>query len=382
MKVAPVISAALHWNQEQRCSVPVEPVLIHTGQHYDELLSEVFFRQLDLPEPDEYLGVGSGSQARQTARLMEALEPVILRHRPEAVLVPGDVNSTLAGALVAAKLNIPVIHLEAGLRSGDRTMPEEVNRVVVDHVAGLLLTTCDDGDENLLREGLPPERIVRVGNTMIDSLVRLRGESRSLVAATRHQLGLGDRPYVLVTIHRPSNADEPEQLSRLMDLLSTVASVATVVFPVHPRTRARLADTESRARSLPASVLLIEPLGYLEFLGLMENAAAVITDSGGVQEETTFLGVPCVTVRTTTERPVTLTLGTNALVDPSDLPAMVTAVHDAIARGPSRPAPVVPLWDGLSGQRVIEALATWAATGDICRGATSHEDRPPAHPVR
>jgi UDP-N-acetylglucosamine 2-epimerase (non-hydrolysing) len=338
-------------------------VLVHTGQHYDELLSDVFFQQLGLRRPDEHLGVGSGSHAVQTAHLMEALEQVMCRHQPDAVLVPGDVNSTLAGALVAAKLNIPVVHLEAGLRSSDRSMPEEVNRIVADHVADLLLTTCADADDNLLREGFSPAQVVRVGNTMIDSLVRLRLEAQHTVTGTRRRLGLHDGPHVLVTLHRPSNVDDPKQLSRLLRLLREVSRIATVVFPLHPRTRARLADIQADAGLEGHRVRLVQPLGYLEFLGLMETAAVVITDSGGVQEETTFLGVPCVTVRTTTERPVTVTVGTNRLVDPSNLSAMVAAVHDAVERGRSTPPPSVPLWDGRAGERVVGELAIWAVAG-------------------
>ncbi len=277
------------------------------------------------------------------------------------MLVPGDVNSTCAGALVAAKLNVPVVHLEAGLRSGDRSMPEEINRIVADHVSDLLLTTCADGDDNLLREGVAPEKIVDIGNTMIDSLVRLRPRAEATVAATRQRLGVGEGPLVLATLHRPSNVDEPEQLLQLLGLLGEVSAAVPVVFPMHPRTRARLADLGAGAALTHPRLHLVEPLGYLEFLGLMMAAAAVVTDSGGVQEETTFLGVPCITVRTTTERPVTVTVGTNRLVDPGDPTAILAAVRDAVASGPVVPPPVVPLWDGHAGDRAVEALAAWAA---------------------
>lgn len=351
----------MRWNEQSRLGITFDHVLVHTGQHYDELLSDVFFRQLGLPEPDEYLGVGSGSHAQQTARLIDALEPAMLRHRPDVVLVPGDVNSTLAGALVAAKLNIPLVHLEAGLRSGDRTMPEEVNRIVADHVAGLLLTSCADGDENLLREGVTRERVILVGNTMIDSLVRLLPQSLATVERILGRLGLDSGPHVLVTLHRPSNVDDPAQLSRLLGVLRELAEQATIVFPMHPRTMARLAGIGMASRREHPRLRMIEPLGYLEFLGLMETAAAVITDSGGVQEETTFLGVPCVTVRTTTERPLTVALGTNRLVDPYDPPALKVAVCDAMAVGRASPPPLVPFWDGRTGDRVVEALADWAA---------------------
>ena len=257
MKVAPVIAAAERWNAQPDLGVHFERVLVHTGQHYDELLSDVFFRQLGLPEPDESLGIGSGSHAQQTARMLEALEPVICRYEPDAVLVPGDVNSTCAGALVAAKLNVPVVHIEAGLRSGDRSMPEEVNRIVADHLSDLLLTTCADGDDNLLHEGVPPERIVDIGNTMIDSLLRLHSQAEATVPATRTRLGVGEGPLVLATLHRPSNVDEPEQLLQLLGMLGEVSAAVPVVFPMHLRTRARLAELDAGAAPRASSA----PLG-------------------------------------------------------------------------------------------------------------------------
>ena len=362
MKVAPVIAAATRWNAHPRLEVRFECLLVHTGQHYDGLLSDVFFRQLGLPDPDEYLGVGSGSHAQQTARVLEALDPVIARRRPDAVLVPGDVNSTCAGALAAAKLNVPVVHLEAGLRSGDRSMPEEINRIVADHLSDLLLTTCADGDENLLREGIHPEKIVDIGNTMIDSLTGLRSQAEATVTMTRTRIGLGESPIVLATLHRPSNVDDPGRLSQLLELLGQVSADIPVVFPVHPRTRARLVELATASLLSRPGLHLVEPLGYLEFLGLMTAATAVVTDSGGVQEETTFLGVPCVTVRTTTERPVTVTRGTNRLVDPYDPATILDAIRDAVAAGPASSAPVVPLWDGHAGDRAVEALANWVTS--------------------
>ena len=364
VKMAPVVAAIEARNAT--CGprdLRFEQVLVHTGQHYAEILSGVFLDQLALPEPDEYLGVGSGSQAQQTARLLEALEPVMLRHRPDVVLVPGDVNSTCAAALVAAKLNVPVAHLEAGLRSGDRGMPEEINRIVTDHVANLLLTTCADADANLLHEGIPPERIARVGNTMIDSLFRLRDRAEATVTDTRARLGLHDRAFVLVTLHRPSNVDAPEQLQRLVAVLAELARDLPVVFPMHLRTRARLRQLLGEGDSLrdARGLILTDPLGYLEFLGLMTQAAAVVTDSGGVQEETTVLGVPCVTVRTTTERPITVTQGTNRLADPLDQGAILLAARAAVAQGIAAAPPVLPLWDGDAGHRVAGALALWAS---------------------
>jgi len=362
VKVAPVVAAAEAWNDGPRGrTVSFERVLVHTGQHYDPLLSDVFFEQLALPAPDEYLGVGSASQAQQTARFLEALEPTLLEHRPDLVLVPGDVNSTCAGALAAAKLNIPVAHLEAGLRSGDRSMPEEINRIVADHLSDLLLTTCADADANLLHEGVAQERIVRVGNTMIDSLVSLRAFAEASVSATRAGLGMPPGPFVLVTLHRPSNVDSREPLGRLLDVLAELSTDLPVVFPLHPRTRASMGDGRavSRLWGPRNGLLLVDPLGYLEFLGLMTCAAAVITDSGGVQEETTALGVPCVTVRTTTERPITIVEGTNRMVDPADPAAILSTARAAVAEGVRVPPPRLELWDGCAGERVVQALARW-----------------------
>lgn len=368
MKVAPVMAAISAWNAA--CGpndVRFDQVLVHTGQHYDDTLSRVFFDQLAIPEPDECLGVGSGSHAQQTARLLGALEPCLLRHRPDLVMVPGDVNSTCAAALAAVQLGLPVAHLEAGLRSGDRGMPEEVNRIVADHVSDLLLTTCPDADANLLREGVPPTRIARVGNTMIDSLFRLAERAEAGVATTRARLDVHDR-FVLVTLHRPSNVDDPKQLAQLLVVLDALAREIMVVFPMHPRTRAqisKLGDGHGLGRS-EGRVVLVDPLGYLEFVGLMKHAAAVITDSGGVQEETTALGVPCVTVRTTTERPITVTLGTNHLVDPLDHEAILEASRMAVSKGTAASPPPVPLWDGKAAERVVATLVQWAQKG---RGA-------------
>lgn len=362
VKVAPVLAAAKAWNRSSRGDgVSFERVLVHTGQHYDPLLSDVFFNQLALPAPDEYLGVGSGSQAQQTARLLEALEPVLLKHRPDLVLVPGDVNSTCAGALAAAKLAMPVVHLEAGLRSGDRGMPEEVNRIVADHLSDLLLTTCADGDANLVREGVPQQRIVRVGNTMIDSLVRLRTAAEATVLATRAKLRLPPGPFCLVTLHRPSNVDSRQQLELLLDVLAELSRDLTVVFPLHPRTRSGLDERHPAGPSagIGGGLLLVDPLGYLEFLGLMTNASAVITDSGGVQEETTALGVPCVTVRTTTERPITIVEGTNRLVNPADPAAVLAVARAAAAEDVRVPPPRLDRWDGRAAERVVKALARW-----------------------
>lgn len=364
MKVAPVMAAIDAWNDGPRGGdLRFEQVLVHTGQHYDELLSEVFLRQLDMPRPQQSLGVGSGSHAQQTARLLERLESLMVNHIPDLVVVPGDVNSTLAAALVAAKLNVPVAHLEAGLRSGDRSMPEEVNRVVTDHVSHLLLTTCADADANLMHEGIPAAHVANVGNTMIDSLFRLLPCAEDSAEATRAALGLTGTRYALVTLHRPSNVDDLTQLQGLLNVLEELSHDLPVVFPLHLRTRARVAELEERpafCRRKTSRLIVTEPLGYIEFLGLMKHAAAVVTDSGGVQEETTVLGVPCITVRTTTERPITIAQGTNRLADPADHENILSMARAAVAAGVAAEPPRLPLWDGNAASRVVEALSHWA----------------------
>ncbi len=336
-KLAPVHRAG-------RAADGVAQVVVHTGQHYDEGLSGAFFRDLDIPAPDINLDVGSGSHAQQTARIMERIEPVLERERPDWLLVYGDVNSTVAAVLVAAKLGVRTAHVEAGLRSGDRTMPEEINRLVTDRLADLLLTPSRDADDMLRREGEPDEEIVFVGNVMIDTLFHTLGAARR----TGFRAGLGiNGDAVIVTLHRPSNVDVPERLAGLVRALETVAEDRPVVFPIHPRTQGRLAAAGlrfSRVQTLP-------PVGYLEMLDLVAGSHAVITDSGGLQEETTALGVPCLTVRENTERPVTITEGTNRLApDPATLPGLV--------RGLVRPetAPRPEGWDGRAGERIIAAL--------------------------
>jgi UDP-N-acetylglucosamine 2-epimerase (non-hydrolysing) len=329
----------------------VEQVLVHTGQHYDASMSDVFFADLELPRPDHHLGVGGGSHAEQTAKVMTCLEPLIARERPDWVVVVGDVNSTLAAALTAAKLNIKVAHVEAGLRSFDRTMPEEVNRVVVDGLSDLLFTPSADADLNLLREGHPPEQIKMVGNVMIDAL------QRSIEPARRRRVparfGLEPRRYAVLTLHRPSNVDDPVVLGQLLETLLGTSGDLSVIFPVHPRTRARLQDMAA-AQRLTDRLRLIEPLGYLDFLGLVDGALVVLTDSGGLQEETTVLGIPCLTLRENTERPVTVTLGTNRLVG-RDPVALARAFEDVFAgRWPRGSCP--PRWDGHAGERVIDVL--------------------------
>ena len=340
MKIAPVFA-------ELEARGGVEQKLIHTGQHYDEAVRDAFFAELPLPMPHVQLEVGSGSHGVQTARALEGLERVFLEIEPDLVVVPGDVNSTLAGALAAAKLNIPVCHLESGLRSFDPTMPEEHNRKLTDHMGTLLLTHCEDANANLLAEGIPQERIVLVGNTMIDSL------SASVASARRlevwRELGLTKRSYVLVTLHRPALVDHPVLLSETMAALDEVARWMPVVFPVHPRTHSRLAELGIAGNE---RVHLLLPQPYGRFLSLECDAAGVVTDSGGVQEETTALGIPCFTLRDNTERPVTVTHGTNTVLglDPTQLISIPRRLESR------RAAIVPPLWDGRAGKRAATAI--------------------------
>ncbi|HZZ78182.1 MAG TPA: UDP-N-acetylglucosamine 2-epimerase (non-hydrolyzing) [Gemmataceae bacterium] len=345
MKAAPVLSAlARH--------ASVRQTLVHTGQHYDANMSDIFFRELGLPEPDVNLGVGSGSHSKQMAEVMVRFEEVVLERKPDMVLVYGDVNSTAAAALVCAKVLIPLGHVEAGLRSFDRTMPEEVNRLVTDALADLLFTPSEDGNINLRAEGVKADKIHLVGNVMIDTLIRLLPRALERwgdLAATLKLDGAKPR-YVLVTLHRPSNVDEPAALAALMQTLNDIAREIPVVFPVHPRTRQRLAQlpaTDSR-------LLLIEPLGYLDFLALQCHATLVVTDSGGVQEETTYLRIPCITLRANTERPVTITTGSNVLVG-QDTRRLRDEVTQRLAGG-GRQGEIPPLWDGHAGERIADIL--------------------------
>ena len=337
MKLAPVLEAL-------RTRENVVQTLIHTGQHYDPNMSDIFFQQLGIPAPDVNLEVGSGTHATQTADIMTRLEPVVVESRPDIVLVYGDVNSTVATALVCAKLGVPVGHVEAGLRSFDRTMPEEINRLVTDQLADLLFTPSEDGDENLRREGIPPGKIHRVGNVMIDSLVRL------LPLAQKCNLNGFPERYALVTLHRPSNVDDSASLKGILESLIEVNKRIAVVFPVHPRTRHRIADI-----GVPLSNLhLCAPLPYVEFLALQRRAAAVLTDSGGIQEETTYLGIPCLTLRSSTERPVTVTMGTNVLVGQDR--QKLTSELTRILNGESKRGQVPALWDGRASSRIAEIL--------------------------
>jgi UDP-N-acetylglucosamine 2-epimerase (non-hydrolysing) len=345
MKSAPVMQALRERHPEHAL------FLIHTGQHYDPAMSDVFFRELAFPEPDVFLGVGSGTHGAQTARALEGIEAVLIEQRPALVVVPGDVNSTLAGALAAVKLHIPVAHLEAGLRSYDRAMPEEHNRVLADQVSDLLLTHSESALDNLAREGIDLERVRFVGNTMIDSLFASLERARALEAW--RAVGVEPHAYALVTLHRPALVDDPLLLTATAEGLAQLSRALPVVFPVHPRTAMRLAELGLTDRLRGAGVRLVEPLGYFEFIGLEADAALVLTDSGGVQEETSALGVPCFTLRDTTERPVTVELGTNTILgaDPSRI-AEVPRLF-AQRRSPS----AIPRWDGHAGRRSADALA-------------------------
>lgn len=361
MKIAPIMAAVDAWNgggTPEQC-VTFSQTLVHTGQHYDEAMSDVFFRDLGLDRPAHALEVGSGTHARQTAAVLERLEPILQGGRPDLVVVVGDVNSTVAAALCAAKLRIPVAHVEAGLRSGDRDMPEELNRLVTDQLADLLFTTERDADDNLAREGIGRERVFFVGNTMIDSLERMR--ERMPTDYPTQELGLKRGGFVLATLHRPSNVDETSQLSRMVGVLTALAESLPIVFPVHARARQRLetAGLWERLSTTPR-VIVTKPLSYPPFLALMDAARLVLTDSGGVQEETTVLSVPCITIRTSTERPVTLTHGTNRLVDPYDSAAILEAIDAVLGERAALPEQRPELWDGHASDRIVAAIADWS----------------------
>jgi len=352
MKVAPIVAAMKERPARFR------PLVVHTGQHYDAAMSDSFFRDLDLPQPDTHLGVGSGSHAAQTAAVMERFEPVVLREKPDWVLVVGDVNSTIACALVCVKLGIKVAHVEAGLRSRDRTMPEEINRLLTDQIADLLFTPSPDADQNLLAEGIPAERIRFVGNVMIDSLQKNLDVARTL--PTKEQLGLTSIDYALLTLHRPSNVDLRESLERILDALEAVAAKLPIIFPVHPRTRKTISELELSERVISIKNLrIIEPLGYLDFLNLSAGARLVLTDSGGIQEETTALGIPCLTLRENTERPITVEMGTNVVVG-TDTEKIISAASAALNGSAKKALCQPPLWDGHTSERILDALDEFA----------------------
>jgi UDP-N-acetylglucosamine 2-epimerase (non-hydrolysing) len=347
MKFAPLVA------EMRRRSESIEPILIHTGQHYDVSMNDSFFRDLNIPQPDLNLEVGSGTHAEQTGRIMIKLERALERLKPDWVIVVGDVNSTMAGALVAAKLRIPVAHVEAGLRSRDRTMPEEINRIVTDAIADLLLTPSRDADQNLIREGIPAEKIVFVGNIMIDTLYSSLDRSRGSDLLERLKLDPG--AFCVMTLHRPSNVDDRETLAGILNAVETIQKQIPVVFPIHPRTRARIDEFGlGRLTARMSGLMLTDPLGYLDFLNLYSNSRLVLTDSGGIQEETTVLGIPCLTLRDTTERPITITQGTNRLV--GNNPQTIKAEALAVLEGARQPAQIPELWDGKTAGRIVAAI--------------------------
>lgn len=346
MKIAPII------REMKRRGDVFEAKLVHTGQHYDESMSGSFFEDLGIPAPDHYLEVGSASHAIQTARIMIEFEKVALAEEPDWVLVVGDVNSTIACALVCAKLGIRIAHVEAGLRSFDRTMPEEINRILTDSISDLLLTTSEDADANLRQEGIAQKKVRLVGNVMIDSLMfNLERAKKSDVLA---RLALEEREFAVLTLHRPSNVDEPGVLKGLLDALLEISERMPIVFPVHPRTKANI-ETFGLSGFASDSFRFIEPLGYLDFLGLYSASALVLTDSGGLQEETTALGIPCITLRENTERPVTVEMGTNVIAgtDPAKIRAIAFSALDDLSKFSGK---IPPLWDGRAAERICDAL--------------------------
>ena len=346
MKVAPLFHAIAE-------SDWAEPMLIHTGQHYDHNMSDAILRDLKMPQPEYHLGIGSGSHAEQTGRVMIEYEKICMSDRPDVIVVVGDVNPTAACAIVGAKLWIPVVHLEAGLRSGDRRMPEEINRLLTDSIADLLWTPSADADENLEREGVAADKIDMIGNIMIDSFEMLKETIEA--ETTRSDLGLAARGYALVTLHRPSNVDSRESLEPIVEALARAATRLPVVFVAHPRTLKALDDFDLRQRlSDRPGLRLIEPLPYARFMNLVVGSQLVITDSGGLQEETTYLGIPCITLRENTERPITVTLGTNRLADAGQLERLIAEVVDDRWPTGSRP----PLWDGATAARAVSSLKT------------------------
>jgi len=347
IKIAPLMRAYAAYPD-------IQPLLVHTGQHYDERMSDLFFRQLEIPEPDINLEVGSGSHAAQTAAIMTAFEPVVLRYDPAAVVVVGDVNSTIACGLVAVKRGVRLVHVEAGLRSFDRTMPEEINRLLTDAISDLLFCTEPSAVENLRREGLADGKIFLVGNVMIDTLLRNRAKADA--CGIVEDLGLAPQGYAVLTLHRPGNVDDPAVLGRILGAIEVVQRDMPVIFPIHPRTQKNingspLADRVAQMKNLR----LIEPAAYLEFLKLMACARLVLTDSGGIQEETTILKVPCLTLRETTERPVTVEVGSNLVVGTE--PERILSGYRAIMRGDGRPPTTPPLWDGHAAERIVKIMA-------------------------
>lgn len=358
MKVAPIVHELLQRN--------IPHFLVHTGQHYDKNMYEVFFEELRLPEPDIYLGIGSDSHAKQTARIMVAFEDICNQHHPDLVLVGGDVNSTLAVSLVAAKLGIPVAHVEAGLRSFDRTMPEEINRILTDHLSDFLFTTEESANDNLRREGISEKKVHFVGNCMVDTL--LRHVKSAVDKSPWKEFGLEPSQYALLTLHRPSNVDNSDTLATLMKTIVGVSAKTPILFPVHPRTRERLSLLKLEPQN---KMVLCEPMPYLTFLGLMAKAAYVLTDSGGIQEETTILNVPCLTLRWNTERPITIESGTNRLVgtDPQKIRDSVEQILAGKWSAGNKP----PLWDGRAYERIVDIIQNWSSSSKTNSESTMSE---------
>lgn len=353
MKIAPIIA-------RMKDAHGLNPILLHTGQHYDDTMSRAFFIDLNLPEPDIYLGVGTGSHAKQTADIMIKFEEIALKEMPDMVLLVGDVNSTIACSLVAAKLCIPIAHVEAGLRSFDRSMPEEINRIVTDSLSDLLFTTCEDANENLKKEGIADHKIYFVGNVMIDTLMQHRGRSKD--SRIRGNLGLNDKPYAVLTLHRPSNVDDRERLGIIFKALHELSKEIIIIFPVHLRTRENLKRFGyEEEMAFMKNLIMTEPLGYLDFLNLVTNSRFVMTDSGGVQEETTVLGIPCLTLRDNTERPVTVSEGTNTLV--GNDPDMILNEGLKILRYGGKRGKRPRLWDGKAAERIVDIISGYRIEG-------------------
>lgn len=346
MKIFPLVEEIKKYPQ-------IKPLLVHTGQHYDSQMSKVFFDDLGLPEPDIYLGIGSGSHAEQTANIMIEIEKVLLYEKPDLVLVVGDVNSTLAASIVAVKLLIPVAHVEAGLRSFDREMPEEINRLLTDVISDYLFTTSQDADENLKKEGISQEKIFFVGNTMIDSLQRLKNKANDSIILQR--LKLKEKDFAILTLHRPSNVDRDEDLSNILDIMEQIQQRIKIVFPAHPRTQKQLKSQEfyHKLKKIPG-LIIINPLSYLDFMKLMIESKFVLTDSGGIQEETTVLNIPCLTLRESTERPITVTLGTNVIVGTNSDKIIKECLR--ILDGYQKQGVIPPLWDGKAASRIVQVL--------------------------
>lgn len=358
MKIAPI------WWEMKKFPKRFKPVILHTGQHYDKNMSDLFFEDLELPKPNIYLGVGSASHATQTAKIMIEFEKLLVKEKPELIVVVGDVNSTLACSIVAAKLGIPIAHVEAGLRSFDRTMPEEINRIVTDSLSDFLFTTCEDANENLRREGIPDEKIYFVGNVMIDTLIRLKSEAR-----LKAKIKIDEQDYALLTLHRPHNVDDRDVFRNILQALREISRKIPIIFPAHPRTQKRIKSfgyeeyfnlldlNPTNTINSKNSIILLNPLSYLDFLNLTTNAKLILTDSGGIQEETTYLGIPCLTIRENTERPVTIREGTNILVG-ADKDKIINESLK-ILNGRRKTGRIPKAWDGKAAQRIVKILREW-----------------------